>query len=199
MAAVPGPQPSRLFYVTDKSNRLQFLVDTGAEVSVIPVGKQKRSLTPSSLVLQAANSSDIRTYGHKTLSLDLSLRRKFPWMFVVADVKQPIIGIDFLTKFGLTVDLHRRKLYDSASTLSVSGCPAAIYSVQLRLPLDWSNQYQRLLADFPSLCDASTPILACKHDVRHHIIARGPAVHARPRRLAPDILVITKREFDTML
>ena len=29
-------QPSRLFYVTDRSTRLQFLVDTGAEVSIVP-------------------------------------------------------------------------------------------------------------------------------------------------------------------
>ena len=31
-----GLQPSRLFYVTDKTTGFRFLVDTGTEVSVIP-------------------------------------------------------------------------------------------------------------------------------------------------------------------
>ena len=36
-ASVPGLLPtSRLFYVTDHSTGLHFLVDTGAEVSIIP-------------------------------------------------------------------------------------------------------------------------------------------------------------------
>ena len=35
--AVAGPTPiSRLFYVHDRLNDLRFLIDTGAEVSVIP-------------------------------------------------------------------------------------------------------------------------------------------------------------------
>ena len=33
---VSGPQCSRLFYITDKTTGTRFLVDTGAEVSVIP-------------------------------------------------------------------------------------------------------------------------------------------------------------------
>jgi len=35
-AGVPGLLPSRLFYVTDCSNGFRFLIDTGAEVSIIP-------------------------------------------------------------------------------------------------------------------------------------------------------------------
>ena len=35
-ASAPGLLPSHLFYVTDYSNGLRFLVDTGAEVSFIP-------------------------------------------------------------------------------------------------------------------------------------------------------------------
>jgi len=35
-AGVPGLLPSCLFHVTDFSNGFLFLVDTGAEVSVIP-------------------------------------------------------------------------------------------------------------------------------------------------------------------
>ena len=34
--SVTGHNPSRLFYITDRSTNLRFLVDTGAQVSVIP-------------------------------------------------------------------------------------------------------------------------------------------------------------------
>ena len=36
-----GPQPSHLFYVGDISLGLQLLVDTGAEISVIPLSKNE--------------------------------------------------------------------------------------------------------------------------------------------------------------
>ena len=35
-ASAPGLIQSHLFYITDCSNGLRFLIDTGAEVSVIP-------------------------------------------------------------------------------------------------------------------------------------------------------------------
>ena len=38
----PGHQPSRLFHVTDRNSGLRFLVDTGAEASVIPATRTDR-------------------------------------------------------------------------------------------------------------------------------------------------------------
>ena len=40
--SVTGQQPSRLFYVTDSLTGLRFLVDTGAEISVIPPSASDR-------------------------------------------------------------------------------------------------------------------------------------------------------------
>ncbi|BHF85614.1 hypothetical protein SprV_1002878300 [Sparganum proliferum] len=68
-----GPsRTSRLFYINDKSNGLRFLVDTGAEVSVIPPLRRHR-LKPSQFSLKAANSTTISTYGQRSLTLDLGL------------------------------------------------------------------------------------------------------------------------------
>ena len=39
---VPGNSHSRLFYITDKISNHKFLVDTGAEISVIPPNKYDR-------------------------------------------------------------------------------------------------------------------------------------------------------------
>nr|VZI24554.1 unnamed protein product [Spirometra erinaceieuropaei] len=112
-----GPsRPSRLFYINDKSSGLCFLVDTVAEVSVIPPLRRHR-LKPSQFSLQAANSTTISTYGQRSFTLDLGLRRRFQWVFIEADVNSPIIGADFLSSFGLTVDARHRCLTDTTAKL----------------------------------------------------------------------------------
>ena len=54
-ASTSGLHPSRLFFVTDRSSGLRFLVDTGAEVSVLPVSWVSHSTSPAGPTLQAVN------------------------------------------------------------------------------------------------------------------------------------------------
>ncbi len=78
---VAGPSPiGRLFYVYDKSTALRFLVDTGAQVSIIPPSSAERSAGPGELRLQAINGSNIPTFGLRSLTLDLGLLRAFRWV-----------------------------------------------------------------------------------------------------------------------
>ena len=68
-------QPSRLFYVTDRPTGLHFLVDTGAEVSIVhvpptPTDRLHQQTGPS---LQAVNNTTIVTYGTRSLTLNLGL------------------------------------------------------------------------------------------------------------------------------
>nr|VZI45743.1 unnamed protein product [Spirometra erinaceieuropaei] len=117
-----GPsRPSRLFYINDKSSGLSFLVDTGAEVSVIPPLRRHR-LKPSQFSLRAANSTTISTYGQRSHTLDLGLRRRFQWVFIKTDVKSPIIGADFLSSFGFTVDVRHRRLTHTTTQLFTIAC-----------------------------------------------------------------------------
>ena len=104
VTSVTGLQPSRLFYVTDNHTGLRFLVDTGAEISVIPPFAADRTHLKDSLSLQAVNNTPIATYGNRLLTLNIGLRRKFQWVFIVADVKNPILGAVFyaITAFWLT-------------------------------------------------------------------------------------------------
>lgn len=71
--------------VLDKNSGLKFLIDTGANVSVIPVTNCK-NIACDKYKLYAANGTEIRTYGVRSLVLDLNLRRAFRWTFIVADV-----------------------------------------------------------------------------------------------------------------
>ena len=65
---------SRLFYITDRSNGLHFLVDTGAEIRVIPPSATDRKHRRDSLTLQAVNDSPIPTYGDQLLTVSIGLR-----------------------------------------------------------------------------------------------------------------------------
>ncbi len=56
----------------DKNSGRRFLVDTGAEVSLLPASSDRNRNTPG-LSLQAANNSTIPTYGTRSLTLDLYL------------------------------------------------------------------------------------------------------------------------------
>ncbi|CAK1578432.1 unnamed protein product [Parnassius mnemosyne] len=77
---------------------MHFLVDTGANVSVIPVTKTNRKYRNQVQInykLFAANGTEINTYGVVTLELNLGLRRSFKWPFIICDVSKPIIGAIF--------------------------------------------------------------------------------------------------------
>ena len=91
--------PSSRLCVIDRKSRYRFLIDTGANISVIP--RTNKASISNQYKLYAANGSEIKTYGEKTLILDLGLRRQYRWTFVIADVKQPILGADFLEKHNL--------------------------------------------------------------------------------------------------
>lgn len=53
----------RLFYITDHSLGLRFLIDTGAEVSVVPPTSAERQTGQGDFLLRAANNTPIATYG----------------------------------------------------------------------------------------------------------------------------------------
>ena len=191
---------SRLFYIQDRASGLRFLVDTGAEVSVVPRSYVHKKTQPAGLSLQAVNNTSIPTFGNCSLTLNLSLRRNFSWIFIIAGVSTPILGADFLNHYGLSVNLRLRRLTDTVTNLKIQGIRSSVTSSLVRSVLsEPKTSYQRILAEFPSLTRPYNGSVAVKHDVTHHIETKGPPVHARPRRLAPERLEIARREFQHML
>jgi len=61
--------------VTDKNTGLKFLVDTGADISLIPRSSMGRGVRPAPIQLFAANGTRIPTYGEKLLVLNFGIRR----------------------------------------------------------------------------------------------------------------------------
>lgn len=104
---------SRRLFIKDSNNNLEFLVDTGADLSTVPSTIFPNANSNwSNLALVAANGTSIKTFGMKLLGINIGLRRNFVHSFVVANIKKPILGADFLSKFGILVDLKRKRLID---------------------------------------------------------------------------------------
>ena len=196
--SVAGHLTSRLLFVTDKTSGRRFLVDTGAEVSVLPPTAADRKHRQD-LGLQAVNGSPIPTYGTRSLTLDLGLRRVFRWIFIIADINTPIIGADFLREYGLLVNLKHSRLLDATTSLHTKGTISKIVSPSPSLLQLHNTEYDALLAEFPSVTKPCTSPHPVRHSVTHHIRTTGPPVHARARRLPPDRLRIARNEFEQMM
>ena len=195
-----GPTSSRLFFVRDSHTNTQLLVDTGSEVSVLPPTPADRRRSPDPRTLIAVNNTPIRTYGQRSLTLNLGLRRSLPWVFIIADVQKPILGADFLSHYGLTVDMQHSKLIDTCTQLRIQGIVSACNSPSPSLHVKHgSDPYLQLLSEFPELSQITAPETPVKHEVLHYIETTGPPVSASTRRLAPDRLKAAKWEFEHML
>ena len=170
-------------------------------MSVIPPSPSERHRNKDSkLTLQAVNGSSITTLGTRSLTLNLGLRRTFRWIFVIADVQNPILGADFLRNFGLLVDMKHTRLLDTTTQLHVQGITMHTLSphpvLHLRKP---ASVYNATLAEFPTVTQPWCYDQPVRHSVTHHITTTGPPVTARARHLPPERLRIAKEEFDHML
>ena len=200
--SVPGLPTSRLLHIHDPTKHLTFLIDTGAAVSVLPPTATDRKFPQPHFHLAAANGSKIFTFGRRSLTLNLGLRRSLPWVFMVAEVQTPIIGADFLHHFNLSVDLNKKTLVDNTTDLSISGLLAPSTSPTLSLPPPPTppSEFTALLAEFPELTQSHNYLhQPAKHDVAHSISTSGQPVAAKARRLAPERLRAAKKEFQHML
>jgi hypothetical protein len=109
---------ARRLFVTDRSSKQQFLINTGSDLCMFPrklITQRKESVNYD---IRAANGTTVPTYGWLSLSLNLGLSHDFLWRFVVADVMHPLIGADFLSHFGLLVDCRNNRLLEKATSLS---------------------------------------------------------------------------------
>lgn len=195
-----GNVASNRLFIKDKKSGTEFLIDTGADVSVIPVkSSDQRSLSDHN-PLFAANGSTINTYGTRRLTLDLGLRRPFTWDFIIAETKSPIIGSDFLQKYNILVDLKGKPIDGETRVTGHGVC--TVTSQPAIKTFDVTNEYTDLLEEFrviTQLNASSIKPIQSAIGVTHCIETKGPPTFARPRRLAPDKFKAAKDEFEFLI
>ena len=130
-----------------------YLVDTSAEISLLPPSDNDRKFRTRGPPLRPANNTDMASIGERTKSLKLGTET-LCWKFNVADVSQPILGADFLCHHGLLVDVRRRRLInaetfetteafavsDKVPTISVVKCSSAAQDFERLIDERWANR-----------------------------------------------------------
>ena len=77
------------------------LLDSGAQISTVKKGPEDKIDTSINLV--AVNGSRIHTYGTRNLEVKIN-RKKYSIPAIVCDVKQDILGADFINKYKLGLE-----------------------------------------------------------------------------------------------
>lgn len=140
MQARVSPGNGRRLFVTDKEMKRDFLIDTGADISVIQCTNIRQGYKRSTYELEAATDSVIDTYGIADLCPDLRLPPYFLCHLVVSG---------FPTHYGLLVDLRNNQLIDGKTNCTFRGYVSVcdVPSVN-SITLDEST-YHQLLAELP--------------------------------------------------
>ncbi|XP_066964285.1 uncharacterized protein [Macrobrachium rosenbergii] len=135
--------------------------------------------------------------GTRLLSISI-LGRRYTWNFIIADVRAPLLGADFLAHFGLAVDVGHKRLLDTDSRQSLPLAPGpSVPTICSVAP----HQYAKLLKEFPDvfkpeLCQV--PAAPAKHGIYHHIKTKGPPTHTKFWRLPPRRLQEARDTFARM-
>ena len=181
----------------DASSNTNYLIDTGAEVSVVPANEQDRKRAPIQRELIVANGTRIRCYGEKKMQLSVGTR-KYEWTFLVADVKRALIGADFLTHSSLLVDLRNKQMVHpddlNATPLQRTRHRSKLTGLAFAATAD-PSPLAKLFTEFPTITVPNFKINQPKHEVRHTIEMRGQPIRAKARPLPPQKLAATKANF----
>ena len=197
-AASPGNPQSNLYFFADKQSSTNFVIDTGAAVSVFLASPAEVSSNQrNDKLLIAANSTPISTFGERIISIRIG-ESSFQWPFILAQVTQPIIGGDFLRQSGLLVDVRNRKLVkvDTGEVASISSSMGDSPSIAV---VSQESEYVRWLhSSYPVLITPTFLEPTVKHGVFLQIPTNGRPVFARVRGLPPDKLAPARAAFDEM-
>ena len=174
-----------LFKKYDHINNCDFVIDTGSCFSLIPVSK----FSPDNYEighLLAANNSNIDTFGTKLLTVDFLFDELLPHTFIVADIPIPIIGLDFLRAYQISINV-----FDSTWTRTVSPIGVTLPSLEKDLLMlhgqDISShplKIQKLLHRFHKVLDINSLKQLPKHNHKMKIeLLTDVPVYSKPRRL----------------
>ena len=189
---------SHLLHAIDESDNTRWLIDGGALWSIVPPTPQQRASGPNAWRLQAANGSDIPCFGLTDRRVSIA-DREFDFTFIIADVRQPILGADFLNRFYLAPNHRDRCLLDlnDWSEIPVEGAQNTQNNrvTNINLVDQKKNPFYQLLDSYQTLSTPSFTPKNVSHGVKHHIPTNCSPIQSRARKLNPEKLEIAQQEF----
>jgi predicted aspartyl protease len=135
---------SQLFFIADQGSRRRFLVDTGFSFSIIP---HRSSAPATGPALRSANNACIRCWDQKTGAVTIN-GQPLQYQFLLADIRFPILGIDFLRHYKLVVDVCAEQLLPRTALAQPVGGDIFAVQQQACLPAAGSSEWDSILAEF---------------------------------------------------
>ena len=187
------------FFIRDQHSGTSFLVDTGAQRSILPATKWDRQGYQGE-GLKAANQTNIATYGTRTVMLKFG-NKLYEHVFTIADLPHRFLGMDFFEQNGISIDAQKRELFHRGNgeticqvtangTVQPSEGPSESTAVQRGRP-----EFFELLESFPDILTPNFHKTENKHQIEHYIETNGHPVFAKPRRLDQAKLEAARAEF----
>ena len=141
----------------------------------------------------AANGTPIKSFGQQNREIKIG-GKSYSFIFLIAQVSRPILGLDFLQTFKMSIDLCSRRLLHSGIATRFSSIASTISGVNVV----HTSPFARLLEEFPEVTDTALASCTTKHGVECFINMTGPPVRSAPRRLPPGKLEVAKEYFEKM-
>ena len=123
----------------------------------------------------------------------------FRWIFVLADVSNNIIGVNFLKHFDLPLNFASMKIVNAGCNSCWELQTKSIAHISAPKTFLHSDRYLTLLASFPNLTTPPNKHKPVKHSVHHHVITRGYPCSSRPRQLSLEKLEFVKKGIEYLL
>ena len=187
-----------------KDNSIDIIADTGSITSIImPSSVNTNFVTPTVTKLRTVNGDLITIFGRMSLSILIpSLRRTFPFTFFIADVKDNILGLDFLNEIKITVNCDNLTLTGNLTGLStrqsltpVADCHLSVQIVSNDFSSIENDRLKKIIEKYCNVFDDVNFDVAAKYKTVHKIETPGKQVFTKSRQLTPQKLKIVKIPF----
>ena len=132
------------------------------------------------------------------MELDFGLGRVYYWVFYVADVTTPILGIDFLTASQFNINIHNASITNKSTRATIRANTTRMSNTTQVTSTITSSDYLQLLNEF-SLLLSEKPIHPPRHNMVHRIRTIGGPGYCRPRHLRTHISASVKPAFAKLL
>lgn len=181
-----------LLYIKDDVTKLKYLIDSGAQKSVVPLKAiNSRNLVQTGTKLLTPNNAEIKVYGTTKIKISID-GKEYNLDTIVADVNTPILGTNFLHDNQIVIDHHDNSITSKLDNIK----HYCVNNINTNIETPLSNEIINLLERFNCLFDDSQLESTNESKIKHAIkLNINTPVYSKPYYLAQEFNIKVKEQF----